>query len=81
MAKIKACRTGKKIYNTQQYAHDVLAWAKTHRTEGKKIPIRSYQCEFCNYWHLTSKAHKEEEHYFKLKYYKQWIRLLKNNQS
>jgi hypothetical protein len=81
MANDKNCRTGKRIYRNERHAKEVLAWAKKNRTQGKSIPTRCYQCEFCNYWHLTSKAHKEEEHFFNLKYYKQWIRLLKNNQS
>lgn len=81
MAKIKTCRTGKKIYNSEQHAQDVITWAKRHRMEGKKIPIRCYYCEFCKYWHLTSRVQmlrEEEEFDYKLKHTKRWIQLLKN---
>jgi hypothetical protein len=53
-------------YNSFREAQEVLNSVKDHKyTDGKrrnrhmgnksKRPIRSYKCDICNKWHLTSK--------------------------
>ncbi len=47
------CKTGKDIYLTKQAARDALASIRQAKQDHKK-PIRSYECEECGWWHLTS---------------------------
>ena len=58
MPKRKRCiPTGKKIYPKQEYAIEVLRFARRRsmeRRDNKKIPTREYECEHCGCWHLTS---------------------------
>lgn len=46
-----------------------------NRDDGKKKPIRTYQCDDCGDWHLTSKAIDDAQHqHYKLKL--DWSRLI-----
>jgi uncharacterized protein (DUF3820 family) len=40
-------------YATRKAARDALKDIRNHDQEHKK-PIRTYECEFCSFWHLTS---------------------------
>lgn len=47
------CKTGKFVYLTKKEARKALK--KIRQTEqNHKKPIRSYECEECHWWHLTS---------------------------
>lgn len=50
-----SCVTGKARYRTQTAAENVLAriWAKPR--PGRRLETRTYQCDHCAGWHLTSK--------------------------
>lgn len=60
----------KRAYNSYREAQTIINAAKSPKwySQGKRvkrrsrkniIPIRSYKCEFCNKWHLTSKFLKK----------------------
>ena len=62
----EGCVTGKIQYNSFRDAQTVVNHSKKHRYDkngnrmnrlvgrkGKKLQ-RSYQCEICNFWHITS---------------------------
>lgn len=60
-------------YRSFRDAQEAINYGKTHRkySDGKRYnkrigkkdirPIRSYKCEVCGFWHLTSQPKKEEE--------------------
>ena len=63
----------KKIqYRSFREAQEAINYGKTHRryNDGKRYnkrigkkdirPVRSYKCEVCGFWHLTSQPKKEE---------------------
>ncbi|MFT5360151.1 MAG: hypothetical protein ACI88L_000633 [Candidatus Paceibacteria bacterium] len=47
------CESGKIIYLSKQDAREALAEIRESKQEHKK-PERSYECDKCNWWHLTS---------------------------
>lgn len=56
------CPTDKRKYHTKRKAEEGLMWAiKNYTGEGDKLPRRTYECELCGYWHLTSQSLKKKE--------------------
>lgn len=47
------CKTGKVIYLTKKIAREALAQIRQTEQSHKK-PVRSYECDECGWWHLTS---------------------------
>lgn len=69
------CRTGKKRYHDQDAARQAIASiVRLHPGRGK-LPQRSYQCPFCNGWHLTSQDVQEAKG-VKLVFYKRFLKFL-----
>lgn len=63
MARRKCLRTGKPMFPNKLEAD--LAIADTQRSNShhrrrkfRDEPTRSYECEFCHSWHLTSQAER-----------------------
>lgn len=48
------CQTSKVCYIDEEAAKKALKLIKQDKRNHKK-PDRTYQCELCSYWHLTSK--------------------------
>jgi hypothetical protein len=59
MSKLRAKRIcdGKSQYTNSREAHKALNKV-ANRSDKDKIPVRTYFCDFCNFWHLTSKVEK-----------------------
>jgi hypothetical protein len=51
------------VKHPRKYANKYAKGNKTGRRVGKKDikPIRSYRCEICGYWHLTSQQDLNDE--------------------
>lgn len=58
-SKLPVCT--KKQYATKREANDHLKWIRNVAAKrfDHKIPIRSYECDICSAWHLTSKPHEK----------------------
>lgn len=57
------CPTGKKVYTNQKHANRDVNYIKKVSSK-THIPKRSYRCDICKMWHLTSSSSlrkKEEE--------------------
>lgn len=59
--RLKACRSGKKIFKNLTDAKIFLARMqlryKNERLCGyHKMPVRAYHCNYCGYYHVTSRA-------------------------
>lgn len=59
MARRKCSRTGKPMFPNELEANLALADiqrsnAHHRRRKYREEPVRSYPCEFCHQWHLTS---------------------------
>jgi hypothetical protein len=54
---ITRCSTGKKVYDTQLIAEDVLIdlWTRFDYVQNH-APVSVYRCDDCGYYHLTSKG-------------------------
>lgn len=52
----------KTAYRTKYYAEKVLGimWKNAVNTKKRSLPCRTYKCNICKRWHLTSKAIKKE---------------------
>ena len=50
-------KCGKKCYPDELTAENKMAraWAGLGDWTGRPLPVRSYRCNICNAWHLTSK--------------------------
>jgi hypothetical protein len=50
-------KCGKRVYPNQITADNKIsrAWSGQDDWAGKPLPVRSYSCNFCNAWHITSK--------------------------
>jgi hypothetical protein len=48
------CR-GKSTYDTKEIADNALQSIRKSRHKREHTPVRSYRCEHCNKFHLTSK--------------------------
>ena len=48
------CKTGKRCYATQGTAETALRYVQHKRDTGAYSERSTYQCRFCNQWHLTS---------------------------
>jgi hypothetical protein len=61
---IRCQTTDKRAYVTEEQALDAMhraAIRPRHESRfGHQIPIRVYRCEFCEWWHMTSKPKKKE---------------------
>ena len=56
---LSVCETGKVCYLSESHANQVLLAARNlGETNRQQIPIRSYKCPFCEYWHLTKQNNK-----------------------
>ena len=42
-------------YGKPMYDKRGAETAKNHRYEMQHVRLRIYQCDYCDYWHLTSK--------------------------
>jgi len=49
------CRTGKRVYQTENHAEEALIDAHSRNRYSGTGPISIYQCEECGYYHFTSK--------------------------
>ena len=56
------CISGKKQFDTQQIAEDVLVelWTRNEYVAGQ-APIAVYKCDDCGYYHLTSREPVNEK--------------------
>jgi len=56
------CSSGKRIFNTEAMAEDVLIelWTKNDYVENH-APVSVYQCEDCGFYHLTSRGPMNEK--------------------
>ena len=55
MTVTRHCRTGKKQYHSDDEAKEALTRIRQDVVDVReKTPLRSYRCEFCHRWHLTS---------------------------
>jgi hypothetical protein len=46
----------KKAYSSEEYADNVLQDIRKNSIRAK-LPVRSYKCEICGWWHLTSRPY------------------------
>jgi hypothetical protein len=65
MARPKCSTTGKDRFPNEMESNLAIASltlaSKHHRRQKyRELPTRSYQCEFCHGWHMTSQAKNEE---------------------
>ena len=56
---MKNCKCGKIRYRDKQHALWHLHWMQANAVS-QKIPSRSYHCELCKGWHLTSQEYATE---------------------
>jgi hypothetical protein len=56
-----SCRTGKRVYPTENLAEDALIDAHGRNQYAGTGPIAIYQCEECGYYHFTSKGKMNEK--------------------
>lgn len=56
-----ACQRPKMLFETQEEADRFIAYNKGDMLRGRrKAPVRSYYCEICSGWHVTSNPSKED---------------------
>ncbi len=55
------CSTGKKGFSSQKDANTSIKTIRNHSKTKYEIPVRSYLCDICKSWHLTSRHEKEWE--------------------
>lgn len=59
--RLKFCRSGKKVFKTLIDANIFLARMQLRRKNERycgyhKIPVRAYHCNYCGFYHVTSRA-------------------------
>lgn len=58
---VNRCRTGKRVYLTQEIAEEALIGARiNYKYPENTGPVGVYQCEECGFYHLTSKGPMNE---------------------
>lgn len=58
------CGRPKMLFKSQKKADNFIRFNKeSFEEEGKKVPVRSYYCEACGGWHVTSNPHEEQFKY------------------
>ena len=56
-----ACRRRKKLFKSKEEADRFIAFNRDEILKGRrKAPVRSYYCEICGGWHVTSNPSKED---------------------
>ena len=56
-----ACQRPKMLFETQEEADRFIAYNRGEMLRGRrKAPVRSYYCEICGGWHVTSNPSKED---------------------
>ncbi len=55
------CSSGKKGFSSQKDANTSIKTIRNNSKTKHEIPIRSYLCDICKSWHLTSRYEKEWE--------------------
>lgn len=56
-----ACQRPKMLFDTQDEADRFIAYNRGEMLKGRrKAPVRSYYCEICGGWHVTSNPSKED---------------------
>ena len=56
-----ACQRPKMLFETQEEADRFIAYNRGDILRGRrKAPVRSYYCEICGGWHVTSNPSKED---------------------
>lgn len=55
------CRTKKRPYESDVHAKIQLSRIMREDQREHKVPVRAYKCEFCPYWHLTSKPDRNKK--------------------
>ena len=56
-----ACQRPKMLFETQEEADRFIAYNRCDILKGRrKAPVRSYYCEICSGWHVTSNPSKED---------------------
>jgi rubrerythrin len=56
VARKKFCTRANKVkYRNRREADDELRYRRAlHELSSEKVPVRSYRCPHCGYWHLTA---------------------------
>lgn len=52
----KCNRYGKTKYNSEEQAHRAMIWIWGHDPHAKLDDLHTYQCEFCNSWHIGHRS-------------------------
>lgn len=50
------CKSGKFCYHSEGAADSHLEWFRKLPEKSEKLPVRSYLCPHCGFWHLTSES-------------------------